>query len=44
MVEDDQDLSDGGSCISSTSRNKDVVRTEDVVLSEEVSAIGIEVI
>ncbi|MFC1815706.1 hypothetical protein ACFL0M_07120 [Thermodesulfobacteriota bacterium] len=33
MAVDGQDLSDVVSCISSTSLNKDVVRTEEVVLT-----------
>ncbi len=44
MVVDGQDLSDVSSCISSISLNKDVVRTEEVVLTEDVNAIVIEVI
>ena len=44
MVVDDQDLIDGGYCISSTCLNEDVVRREEAVLTEDANAIVIAVI
>ena len=44
MVVDGQDLSDVGSCVSSTSLNIDVVKREEAVLTEDLDAIVIAVI